>query len=60
MCDMKHNVIEILIHVLEEYYKEYGESRSMEYTYGFMDALGVLRRLSEDAIAPVQYTGHPL
>ena len=58
--DMKHNIIEILIRALEEYYTENGESRSMEYTYGFMDALGVLRQMSEDALAPVQYTGHPL
>ena len=57
---MKHNVIEILIRVLEEYYTEYGESRSMEYTYGYMDALGILRKLSEDALAPVQLKGHPL
>jgi hypothetical protein len=57
---MKHNVIEIMIRALEEYYTEYGESRSMEYTYGFMDALAILRQMSEDALAPVQYTGHPL
>jgi len=57
---MKHNVIEILIRALEEYYTEYGESRSMEYTYGYMDALGILRKLSEDALSPVQLKGHPL
>lgn len=54
---MKHNVIEIMIRALEEYYTEYGESRSMEYTYGFMDALAVLRGISADALAPVQYIG---
>ena len=53
---MKHNVIEIMIRALEEYYTEYGESRSMEYTYGFMDALGVLRQMSEDALAPIKYS----
>lgn len=57
---MKHNVIEIMIRSLEEYYKENGEYRSMEYTYGFMDALGVLRQLSEGALAPVQLKGQPL
>lgn len=59
-CDMKHNVIEIMIRALEEYYTEYGEGRSMEYTYGYMDALAVLRQMSEDALAPVQYFGQPL
>lgn len=57
---MKHNVIEIMIRALEEYYTEYGEGRSMEYTYGYMDALAVLRQMSESANAPVQYTGHTL
>lgn len=56
---MKHNIIEIMIRALEEYYTEYGESRSMEYTYGFMDALGVLRQMSEDALAPVRSMEHP-
>ena len=57
---MKHNVIEILIQALEEYYTENGEDRSMEYTYGFMDALAVLRQMSEDANAPVQHFGQLL
>lgn len=55
---MKHNIIEIMIRVLEEYYTEYGDGRSLEYTYGFMDALGVLRQMSESANAPVQHFGH--
>lgn len=54
---MKHNIIEIMIRVLEEYYTEYGDGRSLEYTYGFMDALGVLRQMSESANAPVQSMG---
>ena len=57
---MKHNIIETMIRALEEYYTEYGDGRSMEYTYGFMDALAVLRQMSEAALAPVQYTGHQL
>ena len=54
---MKHNVIEIAVRALEDYYAEYGSGKSAEYTFGFMDALAVLRQMSEDAIASVQRIG---
>ena len=54
---MKHNVIEIAVRALEDYYAENGTDRSMEYTYGYMDALAVLRQMSADALAPVRDIG---
>jgi len=56
---MRHNVLEIVVKMLEDYYTEYGTDRSMEYTYGFMDALAAVRRMSEDALAPVRFVDHP-
>lgn len=54
---MKHNVLEIAVKALEEYYEEYGRGKPMEYTYGYMDALAVLRGLEAGALAPVRYVG---
>lgn len=56
---MKHNVLEIALRALEDWYVEYGKGRSLEYAYGYMDALAVIRQMSEDAIAPVRDIGHP-
>ena len=56
---MRHNVIEIVVKMLEDYYTEYSKGRTMEYTYGFMDALAAVRGLSEDALAPVRFVDHP-
>lgn len=55
---MRHNVIEIVVKMLEDYYAEYGKGRTMEYTYGFMDALAAVRGMSEDALAPVRFVDH--
>ena len=49
--------LHILIRALEDYYQEHGERRGLEYTYGFMDALAVVR---EVATAPVRYIGHQI
>ena len=37
--------MEDIIRALEDYFEEYGRERSMEYIYGYMDALAVLRGL---------------
>lgn len=50
-------MIEIMIQALKDYYTENGQGKSMEYTYGYMDALAVLRQMSEDALAPVRFIG---
>ena len=44
------------IRALEDHYREYGQGRGLEYTYGYMDALAVLR---ECATATVRVKGHP-
>ena len=41
-----------IIKALEDYYRECGSDRSLEYTYGYMDALSVVR-----ANAPVRPMG---
>ena len=35
------------IEALLDFYAEHGNDRPMDYTYGFMDALAVLRELAE-------------
>lgn len=52
---MKHNVIETVVRMLEDYYNENCSGRSLEYTFGFMDALAVVREMSENSLAPVRY-----
>ena len=39
--------MEDLIKALEDFFAEYGRGRGMEYTYGFMDALAVVREQSK-------------
>ena len=56
---MKHNVIEIVVRMLEDYFAENCSGRSLDYTYGFMDALAAVREMSEDALAPVRFVDHP-
>ena len=38
--------MEDIIKALEDFFAEYGRGRGMEYTYGFMDALAVVREQS--------------
>ena len=37
------------IKALMDYYDEFCQDKPMEYTYGFMDALSVLREMEEKA-----------
>ena len=39
------NNLQKAMEALVEFYGEYGSGRSLEYTFGFMDALAVLRDL---------------
>lgn len=55
----KRSIYDEIISALQEFYKEYGNGKPLDYIYGFFDALGVIRDL-ESANEPVQYTGHPL
>lgn len=48
--------LHIAIRVLENHYRDQGQGRGMEYTYGYMDALAALR---EVASASVRGNGHP-
>ena len=41
---MKNNT-DAVIRALNDYFAEYGTNRSMEYVYGFMDAVAVVRNL---------------
>lgn len=54
---MKHNVIEYVVRALEDYYAEHRSGKSLDYTFGFMDALAAVREMSEDALAPVRFIG---
>ena len=40
----KPEIIDIAITALEEAYKEYSNGKSMEYTFGYMDALAELKK----------------
>ena len=40
---MEKTVLESAILELMDHYKEYGSGRSLDYTYGYMDALAALR-----------------
>ena len=35
-----------VIKALTDYYTEHGKGKSMEYVYGFMDALAVIREMN--------------
>ena len=39
--------LETIIEQLQEYYAERGVCRSMDYAYGFFDALGIVRDMQE-------------
>lgn len=41
----KRKILDEAIRTAEERYEEYAKDRSMEYTYGYFDAVGVLRDL---------------
>ena len=42
--------IEMIIDKLQKFYLEYGQNRNIEYTFGFFDALSVLRIMQEEMI----------
>lgn len=44
---MTELIIKEAISALEDFYNGNGKTRSMEYTYGFMDALSVLRGIND-------------
>lgn len=52
---MEKKTLDAVIEALEDYYLEYGRETSMEYTFGFFDALGVIREMKS---APVRIIGH--
>ena len=50
-----------IIKVLEDYYTEYGRGRGLEYTYGYMDALALIRELADaNAASGVQFIGQDI
>lgn len=55
----KRKVLEEVIAGMMEYYSEYGEGRSMDYMYGFFDAVGLVRDMG-NANAPVQNIRHSI
>lgn len=42
---MKRLTLDEVVAALNEFYKENGMDRCLDYTYGFFDAMGVLREL---------------
>ena len=39
---------EAVVKALEEYFKDYGLSKGVEYYFGYFDALAVVRKLQEE------------
>lgn len=39
-------MLDAVIDVLTSYYQEYCKDRPLDYTYGYMDALAVIREMS--------------
>jgi len=44
---MGKSIIEDAIEAMEKYYTEYGGEKTMDYSYGFFDALAVLRDMQK-------------
>ena len=44
---MKQVTNEEILYAMQKFYMEYGKDRDLEYTFGFFDALGVLRDVME-------------
>ena len=40
--------IDIIIEKLQQFYSEYGKDRDIQYTFGFFDAMSVLRIMQEE------------
>ncbi len=40
---MGESIIEDAIEAMEKYYTEYGETKTLDYAFGFFDAIAVLR-----------------
>ena len=49
MADYK-DVLKYALRKLEECYCEFGNNKDMQYTYGFFDAVAVIRELSESPL----------
>lgn len=47
---MDKGKLEYAIKALEEFYAEHGESKTLDYAYGFFDAVAVIRELAEENI----------
>ena len=41
------DVLVCILNKLEEHYQEYGNGKDMTYTYGFFDAVAVVRNMTE-------------
>ena len=52
-------MIDPYVKALEDYYQEYGEGKSLEYTYGYMDALAALRDSVRQNAPFVTIINHP-
>lgn len=46
MADYR-DVLKVALQKMNEYYCEFGNDKDLQYTYGFFDAVAVIRELSE-------------
>jgi len=44
---MGKSIIEDAIEAMEKYYTEYGETQTLDYAFGFFDAIAVLRDMQK-------------
>ena len=47
-------LMEKIVEELQANYAEHGRGRTLEYTYGYMDAMAVIRELAERAMDRIQ------
>ena len=47
---MEKEILEKTIQKMEDYYAENGKTKSLDYAFGFFDAVAVLREMAERAI----------
>ena len=48
------DILKTALRKLEEYYCEFGRNKDMQYTYGFFDAVAVIRELSESPLSGME------
>ncbi len=53
MADYR-DALKAALQKLNEYYCEFGNDKDLQYTYGFFDAVAVIRELSDSPLSGVE------